>query len=248
MVQRRIVEIDESKCDGCGRCVPACAEGAIRIIDGKAKLTADIYCDGLGACLGTCPRGAITITEREADPFDEIAVQERHKAAAIANAQPAACTKCPGVAVHDIRLKTLPAVGDLYQPSPKLADDVETPGLSHWPIQLHLVPPNAPFLHNADLFLVADCVPFACADFHKEILRCRPVVIGCPKLDNAQRYVEKLCEIFVQSALRSLSVVHMEVPCCTNLLRIARQAILQAGLDIPLTEITITINGAILNK
>lgn len=245
MARRHIVEIDEKKCDGCGRCVPACAEGAIRIVDGKAKLVADIYCDGLGACLGECPQGAIMITDREADPFDEGAVRERQDGSAVVEAKRPVSAGCPGAAMHDLRLNVLPAAGAVLRPSPGSASDVETPALSHWPIQLHLVPPNAPFLHNADLFLVADCVPFACADFHREVLRCRPVVIGCPKLDNAQAYVEKLGDLLVQSAVKSLSVVHMEVPCCTNLLRIASEAMRLAGLDIPLTEITITINGGI---
>lgn len=232
MARRRIVEIDETKCDGCGLCVPACAEGAIRIVDGKAKLVADMYCDGLGACLGECPRGAIAIAEREADPFDE---------ASVVQAKRPVFAGCPGAAMHDLRLKVLPAGGASQEP----ALDVETPALGHWPIQLHLVPPNAPFLHNADLFLVADCVPFACADFHRRILRQRPVVIGCPKLDNAQAYVDKLAAMLVQSAVQSLTVVHMEVPCCINLMRIASEAMRMAGIDIPLTEVTISINGQI---
>jgi Pyruvate/2-oxoacid:ferredoxin oxidoreductase delta subunit len=233
MARRQIVEIDETKCDGCGQCVPACAEGAIRLVDGKAKLVADVYCDGLGACLGECPRGAITIVEREANPFDQ---------AAVAQAKRPVVAGCPGAAMHDLRLNVLPAA---RQPSPGAASDTETPALSHWPIQLHLVPPNAPFLRNADLFLVADCVPFACADFHRQVLHRRPVVIGCPKLDNARAYVDKLAEMFVQSAVQSLTVVHMEVPCCTNLMRIAGEAMRVAGVDISLTEITIAINGEI---
>lgn len=233
MARRQIIEIDETKCDGCGLCVPACAEGAIRIVDGKAKLVADIFCDGLGACLGECPRGAITITEREADPFDEAAVMRAKRPAA---------SGCPGAAMHDLRLNVLPAA---RQPSPAPTSGAATPALGHWPIQLSLVPPNAPFLRNADLFLVADCVPFACADFHSQILRQRPVVIGCPKLDNARAYVEKLAQMLVQSAVQSLTVVHMEVPCCTNLLRIAGEAIRMAGLSIPLTDITISMKGEI---
>jgi Pyruvate/2-oxoacid:ferredoxin oxidoreductase delta subunit len=212
MAHRQIVEIDEAKCDGCGRCVPACAEGAIRIVDGKAKLVADVYCDGLGACLGECPRGAITIVQREAEPFDERKAQ----------------------------LNVLPASGIPQQPSAKPARSAEASALANWPIQLHLVPADAPFLRDADLFLVADCVPFACAEFHSRVLRRRPLVIGCPKLDNGRAYVDKLAEMLVRSTIKSLTVVHMEVPCCTNLVRIAGEAQRLAGSTIPLQEITIS--------
>lgn len=244
MARRRIVEIDEERCDGCGQCVPACAEGAIRIVDGKAKLVADGYCDGLGACLGECPRGAIKIIEREADPFDETVVDDR-RSAAVAQAKQPGFAGCPGAAMHDLQLNVLPTAVAVCPPSPGPAPVGETRVLGHWPIQLHLVPPHAPFLHNADLFLVADCVPFACGDFHRQILRSRPVVIGCPKLDDTRMYVEKLADILVCSAVKSLSVVHMEVPCCTNLARIAGEAIRVAGSDIPLHEITISLGGEI---
>jgi len=212
MAHRQIVEIDETKCDGCGRCVPACAEGAIRIVDGKAMLVADVYCDGLGACLGECPRGAITIVRREAEPFDERKVQ----------------------------LNVLPSAGMPQQPSAEPVPGAEASPLANWPIQLHLVPTDAPFLRDADLFLVADCVPFACAEFHSRVLRRHPLVIGCPKLDNARAYVDKLAEMLVRSTIKSLTVVHMEVPCCTNLMRIAGEAQHLAGSTIPLHEITIS--------
>lgn len=177
MPRRKIVQIDEAKCDGCGLCVPTCAEGAIQIVAGKARLIADAYCDGLGACLGECPRGAITIIEREAAPFDE----------ELAGAPPST--------------------------------------LGNWPVQLYLVPPGAPFLNNAELLLVADCVPFAMVDFHARLLRKRPVVVGCPKLDDANFSVEKLARIMATSNPHSLTVVHMEVPCCTGLVRIAEKAL-----------------------
>jgi Pyruvate/2-oxoacid:ferredoxin oxidoreductase delta subunit len=211
MAHRQIVEIDETKCDGCGRCVPACAEGAIRIVDGKAKLVADVYCDGLGACLGECPRGAITIVQREAEPFDE----------------------------RKLQLNVLPASDVPRPPSAEPAPSAAS-ALANWPIQLHLVPADAPFLRDADLFLVADCVPFACAEFHSRVLRRRPLVIGCPKLDNGRAYVDKLAEMLVRSTIKSLTVVHMEVPCCTNLVRIAGEAQRLAGSTIPLHEITIS--------
>lgn len=244
MARRNIIEIDETKCDGCGLCVPACAEGALCIVDGKARLVADTYCDGLGACLGECPRGAIKIVEREADPLDGTA---SHAAVSAAPERPQipCSTGCLGAAMRNLQLNVLPTAGPRIPQFSGHASAAETPALSHWPIQLQLVPANAPFLHNADLFLVADCVPFACAGFHTEILRSRPVVIGCPKLDNAKAYVEKLAAMLTQSAVRSLTVVHMEVPCCTNLVRIADQAIGLAGRQLLLHEITISLSGKI---
>ncbi|MFZ1932519.1 MAG: 4Fe-4S binding protein [Thermoguttaceae bacterium] len=254
MGRRQIVEIDEAKCDGCGRCVPACAEGAIRIVDGKAKLVADVYCDGLGACLGECPQGAITIVEREAQPFAETLVGASHHAEQMGNRVPvhrrssAECgplpgtSGCPGTAMRDMRLNVLPAAKRPLLPP---ADQSDSPALAHWPIQLRLVPTDAPFLYQADLFLVADCVPFACAGFHGQVLRGRPIVIGCPKLDDAQGYVAKLAEMLVQSDIRSLTVVHMEVPCCTNLVRITGEAMRLAGSEIPLDEIVISTSGGI---
>ncbi len=247
MARRSIIEIDETKCDGCGLCVPACAEGALRIVDGKARLVADVYCDGLGDCLGECPRGAIRIVEREADPYDETANHDAVSAAPRQTESPCS-TGCPGTAVRNFQLNVLPAAGP---PLPQLSgrpSPAGTPALSHWPIQLHLVPTNAPFLRDADLFLVADCVPFACAEFHREILRGRPVVIGCPKLDNSKAYVEKLAAMLSQSSVKSLTVVHMEVPCCTNLVWIANEAMNLAGRQLPLNEITISLGGEIREK
>jgi Pyruvate/2-oxoacid:ferredoxin oxidoreductase delta subunit len=270
MARRQIVEIDRAKCDGCGQCVPACAEGAIRVVDGKAELVADVYCDGLGACLGECPRGAITIIERDAQPFDEaLAGDSRHTAPAgdrvpllrrsSAERDPlpdAACKQtvahrapagCPGAAMRDLRLSVVPAAAANRLP-PQPAQRADSPALAHWPIQLRLVPADAPFLRQADLFLVADCVPFACAGFHEQVLRRRPIIIGCPKLDNAAAYVDKLAEMLVQCDIRSLTVVHMEVPCCTNLLRIAGEALRIAGSQVPLHDITVSISGEILSS
>jgi len=210
MRKRRIVEIDETKCDGCGLCVPSCAEGAIQVIGGKARLVSDVYCDGLGACLGECPQGAIVIVEREAETFDQQAAH-RHVAA-------------------------------MRNP------DEEPSALGNWPLQLHLVPPTAPYLQNADLLLVADCVPFALADFHRRLLRGRPVVIGCPKLDDGEAYVAKLVSILTLASIRSLTVVHMEVPCCQGLVRIAQAALQATGAQVPLEDVTISIRGKVLNR
>ena len=247
MTTRRIVEIDQEKCDGCGQCVTACAEGAIQIVEGKARLVSDVYCDGLGACLSQCPQDAIKIIEREAEAFDESAVPKRSQGD-VPHSQhhPVPCG-CPGTMAMEFSRHApvqsgLVALGNA--PAETLAD--EDPPLSHWPIQLHLISAAAPVLRGADVFLVADCVPFACREFHSRILRGRPVVIGCPKLDDGRAYVQKLADIVRQSAPRSLTVVHMEVPCCTQLLRIAAEAINLSGTTLPLTEITISRRGEIL--
>jgi Pyruvate/2-oxoacid:ferredoxin oxidoreductase delta subunit len=246
MAQRKIIEIDESKCDGCGQCVSACAEGAIRIIEGKARLVSETYCDGLGACLGECPRGAITIAEREAPAFDPHAVAAH--LAAKKPPRPAVPHACPGMAVRSFSqsLDVLP----LRPVAPAPASDKlgTGTGLGHWPIQLHLVPASAPFLRGADLLLVADCVPFALPDFHQRFLRGKPVVIGCPKLDDTEFYVDKLAQILQAASLRSLTVVHMEVPCCTGLVRIARAALEATGkaTEVPLEDVTISIRGQVL--
>ena len=251
MPQRKIVQIDGSKCDGCGQCVPSCAEGAIQIVEGKARLAADIYCDGLGACLGHCPQGAISVIEREAPAFDEAAVQRQMTARKQAETTPCATTKkpggCPGSAVQSFPLNLVsPAARFTAGPSPAPGNGQERPSaLGHWPIQLHLVPPGAPFLREADLLLVADCVPFALADFHERFLRGRPVVIGCPKLDDTRLYVEKLAAILKQAAVRRLTIVHMEVPCCMGLVRIAQAAIAQSGVKVPVEEVTVSVRGQV---
>ena len=246
MTRRKIIQIDEEKCDGCGLCVPSCAEGAIQVINGKARLVSDVYCDGLGACLGECPQGAISIVEREAEGFDEEAARE-HVAgvAAKGRATEAAPQACPGAAVRDLSLPVLP--GAYQEDRHSCLSEPEPSALSNWPVQLHLVPPNAPFLKNADVLLVADCVPFALPDFHRRFLRGRPVVIGCPKLDNAQAYVEKLAQTVAVSSIRSLTVVHMEVPCCTGLVRIAEAAVQASGREVPIEEVTISIRGKVLD-
>jgi Fe-S-cluster-containing hydrogenase component 2 len=244
MASRKIVQIDEKKCNGCGLCVPSCAEGAIQLVDGKAKLVSDVYCDGLGACLGHCPQGAITVIQREADAFDDLAAQQH---AAHLRSRPRRAhvpAGCPGAKVRNLALKTLP-------PRPMHPIAITTGGASdspvsnlvNWPIQLHLVPPSAPFLRQAELLLVADCVPFAYADFHPQIVRGRPILIGCPKLDDAPFYIEKLAEIITTAEIRSLTVVHMEVPCCLGLVRIAAAAKRLAERDIPVEEVTISIHG-----
>lgn len=237
---RRIVQIDEDKCNGCGLCVPACAEGAIKIVNGKARLAADNLCDGLGACLGDCPQDAIRIIERDADEFDEAAV-EKHLH--IVAAKPAEKSGhgghggCPGS-----RPLTLAPVAGNGVP----AADVQQPSqLGQWPVQLHLVPTNAAYFQDADLLITADCVPFAYAGYHRDFLAGKAVVVGCPKLDDNNYYLGKLTELFRVSTIKSITVLRMEVPCCGGIIMAARQALASSGKDIPLKEVTISIRGEI---
>ncbi len=233
-VLRKIVRIDEEKCDGCGVCVPACAEGALQIIDGKARLISETFCDGLGACLGECPQGAIIIEERESEDFDEEAVR-LHLQAEEAVSEPLPCG-CPSATVTQFETGT-----DDHAP---VADEASpVPMLSHWPVQLTLIPPTAPFLRDADLILAADCVPFAYAGFHRDFLKGHALVIGCPKLDDFEAHQSKLAAILGHSGVRSLTVVHMEVPCCFGLVHMAEQAIKASGQDIPFREVTIGVKG-----
>lgn len=250
-MKRKIVKIDESKCTGCGQCVPSCAEGAIQIVDGKARLVSDVYCDGLGNCLGTCSEDAITIEEREAPGFDEAAVQARvapqnqraHSAHAHEGCPGTRVRQMPSVQAHGGCPGT--AMRDLRKPSPAACAQ-ETPSqLTHWPVQLRLVPPNAPFFQGADLLLTADCVPFAMANFHSRFLSGRSVVVGCPKLDDAEYYAEKLTAILRESDVKSLTVLHMEVPCCFGLSQLARQAVAASGKNVPLRDVTVTLGGEV---
>jgi Fe-S-cluster-containing hydrogenase component 2 len=239
MVLRSIVKIDEEKCTGCGLCVPACAEGAIKIINGKAKLISDKYCDGLGACLGECPVGAITIEERESEEFDEEAVKEHLKRE----------QTVPAIHHHHASHHSCPSAKVMYFERNLTEKEVVTNPeksasmLSQWPVQLTLVPPTAPFFENADLLIAADCVPFAYANFHSDFLRGKTLVVGCPKLDNAGFYKEKLTEIFKQSNIRSVTVVNMEVPCCFGLYRLIKEALDSSGKSIPLKQEIISIKG-----
>lgn len=230
---RKILSIDEEKCDGCGLCVSACAEGALRIVDGKAKLISETYCDGLGACIGECPQDAIVITEREAEAFDEQAV-----AANLAHRKAELPCGCPGSAVREIR-----PLGIQGAPAVPAASS-----LANWPIQLMLIPTNAPYLAQADLVISADCVPCAVGDFHRRFVDGRILIIACPKLDNAQYYVEKLTEMFTRNDIRSLTVPYMEVPCCGGLVRIVRAALQAAAKQVPVTFVKVGIDGRILDE
>lgn len=230
---RKIVKIDEEKCNGCGVCIPACAEGALKIIDGKARLVSEIYCDGLGACLGECPQGAISIEEREAPEFDEEATKQYLEKK---EEEELACG-CSSATVAQFEKAETTAPGETGE-QPSL--------LRHWPVQLTLVPPAAPFLQEADVVLAAHCAPFAYAGFHNAFLREHSLLIACPKLDDFQAHLNKLTEVLKQSTIKSLKVVHMEVPCCSGLLHLAKQAVQQSGKNIPVSEVTISADGKIL--
>ena len=239
MAVRQIIKIDEEKCDGCGLCVPECAEGAIQIIDGKARIVKEEYCDGLGACLEHCPQDALIIEERESEEFNEEAVKthlrslgrsaevhhHHHQGVACPSAMALQLERHTDEATHDEESATLPSQ------------------LQNWPVQITLVPPGAPYFENADLLIAADCVPFAYANFHQELLKGKVVVIGCPKLDDFELYQERLALIFRRSNIARITIAHMEVPCCFGLNYIVKEALSASGKDIPLHEITIGVKG-----
>ncbi|MFH0739322.1 MAG: 4Fe-4S binding protein [Candidatus Omnitrophota bacterium] len=262
MTKRKIIKIEEAKCNGCGLCIPNCPEGAIQIIDGKARLISDLFCDGLGACLGHCPEGAISTEEREALPYDEIRVMgnivkqgqnviaahlkhlSQHKEYAyLKQAQEylkgkdikvgpgqegkdKSCS-CPGSKVMDLR-------------------NEDTFELKNWPIQLMLVPENAPYFEGADLLIAADCAPFSYPSFHGRLLKGKILLVGCPKLDDANYYQQKLTGIIKNNDLRSITCVHMEVPCCFGLVKVVQEALRLSGKDIPFKEITVGIKGELV--
>ena len=237
MVNRKVIRIDEDKCDGCGQCVPACAEGAIRIIDGKARLISDRFCDGLGACLGHCPQGAISMEERASEPFDEGAV------AAHRSRPPDQCA--PGQVCPSAQPVDLSGATGVPETCPTMSPSV-LGTLRHWPVQLRLLPANAPILRGARLVVAADCVPVAYPDFHARLLRGRPVVIGCPKLDDLESYVDKLTEMIRTNTLREIVVARMEVPCCTGIVYAVEEARRRANVAIRITEIVVGTRGRIL--
>ncbi len=241
--KRKIVEIDEERCNGCGQCASACAEGAIEIVDGKARLVAEKYCDGLGACLGECPMDALKVTEREADEFDPEAVEHylKMKEDSEKSSAPQAPCGCPSVQVRIFEAGSAGAEAGQGQ-------GCEASALSHWPVKIKLVPPGAPFLKGADLLVAADCAPVAYPNFHHDFLNGKVVLTGCPKFDDVPAYIEKFTEIFRGANVRSITVLDMEVPCCSALPAIVRKALATAGKEIPMEEITISVRGKILKK
>ncbi|MFH2052134.1 MAG: 4Fe-4S dicluster domain-containing protein [bacterium] len=271
MALRKIVNIDEDLCDGCGDCVPSCAEGAIRIIDGKARLVGDMLCDGLGACLGDCPRGAITIVERDAAAFDEDAV-EKHLAGLGRSHDPAHGGPAPDFQPAPVPLSVLP--GSTRAPAPQQAGGgcpgsrplqfgdpapaaAGSPGapisghsqLRQWPVQLHLISPKAPCYQEADVLLAADCCAFAVGDFHDRFLKGKALAVACPKLDSdLDVYVAKLAAMIDLSRINTLTVLMMQVPCCSGLLRLAREAVMDAERKVPIKQIIVGVQGEVLKE
>ncbi|MFC2145064.1 ATP-binding protein [Actinomycetota bacterium] len=286
MAEREIITIDEEKCNGCGSCVPGCPEGALQIIDDKARLISDLFCDGLGACIGDCPEDAISIIKREAEPYDEVRVMQNivkqgentikahlehlrdhgetgflkqatdyleengidnplekevieKQGCASGESEDKLPCGCPGSKVMDLRDddKTDTADGD--------TGAKQRSELRQWPVQIHLVPVNAPYFDNAELLVAADCVPFANANFHRDLLKNKILLVGCPKLDDAGFYKNKITEILKENNIKSLTIAHMEVPCCFGLVKLVNEALADSGKDIPVDDITVKVNGEI---
>lgn len=290
MAKRSIIKIDTQKCNGCGVCIPNCPEGAIEIIDGKARLISDLFCDGLGACIGECPEGAIEVEEREAQKYDEAKVMENiskqgkntiiahlkhlkdHNETGYYNdaieylkknkipvpvekmevsekncceSNKAVSSSCPGSRVMDLSGEKSVNSADNAS-SQKISAARQASALSQWPIQINLIPLQASFLENADLLIAADCVPFSYPDFHSDFLKGKILMIGCPKFDDKQSYFEKLTDIFNIHNIKSVTVAHMEVPCCFALPNLVKQAIASSGKIIPFTQVNISIKGKII--
>jgi NAD-dependent dihydropyrimidine dehydrogenase PreA subunit len=235
---RKIIEIDDELCDGCGLCVPDCAEGSLQIIDGKARLVADNLCDGLGACLGSCPTGALKIIEREADEFDEDAVE-----AFLAEKKEQEETKKPDsmpCGCPSSQLQTLKPISPCQQANiPTATTALKDSNLSHWPIQIRLIPPHAPFLKNADLLVVADCCAVASPEFHQKYLPGKVVMMGCPKFDDQELYVQRFTEIIDTCNLKSITALIMDVPCCASMMVILDEALKKAKEKVDVKKVVI---------
>jgi len=274
MVKREIINIDEEKCNGCGLCVPNCPEGALQIIDGKARLISDLFCDGLGACIGNCPEGAIFVEEREAEEYDEKKVMENIVKqgkntirAHLKHLEDHGADKYlkqakeyleekgienPTKEKHHMRGASCP--GSRIMEFSKEENKVNEEGkrssqLRQWPIQLHLISPNAPYFLGKDVLLAADCTAFSIGDFHKDFLKGKTLVIACPKLDsNIDVYVEKIRKMIDEAKINTLTVLVMEVPCCSGLLKIAKKALESATRKIPIKLIVVGIKGDIIKE
>ncbi|UCF57274.1 MAG: 4Fe-4S binding protein [Deltaproteobacteria bacterium] len=244
-VNRKIIEIDEELCNGCGQCVPSCAEGALEIVDGKAKLVSEVYCDGLGACLAECPTGALTVVESEAEEFDEEAVEEylSSKAQEEHFEEATMACGCPSTQIQSFAPAT--PCEEANEPAIQKSQDS---ALSHWPVQIKLVPPTAPFLKGADLLVAADCTPVAYPNFHQDFLKGKAVMVGCPKFDDGQEYVQKFAAIFSTAGIRSVTVVVMEVPCCQGLPIIVEKGMEMSGKRIPMEKVVISAKGEVLGR
>jgi len=244
-VTRKIIEINDDLCDGCGQCVPSCAEGALQIVDGKAKLVAEVYCDGLGACLGECPNDALRVVERDADEFDEHEVEKHLSSVEKEAGLPVipVMSGCPSG-----QIKTFARSGPHQEASGPAAGGQPESALTHWPVQIRLVPPTAPFLKGADLLVVADCVPVAYPNFHKDFLKGKVVMVGCPKFDDVPGYIQKFADIFKTADIRNVSVLVMEVPCCQGLPIILERGMEKAGKKIPMEKVVISARGDLLGR
>jgi ferredoxin len=259
--RRKIINIDEELCTGCGDCIPSCPEQALQIVKTpngpKARLVKEFFCDGLGACLGSCPTGALTVTEQEVAPYDEHATVARikekapemmethlkhmkeHSAALLKDHEHHGAAKacgCPSAKIMQWEENDASS-----EPTKRLKSQ-----LRQWPVQIYLVPPNAPYLKHADLVIIADCVPFTYANLHEDFIKNRVVLVGCPKFDENDVYVEKMAQIINTADPKSITVVHIQVPCCSGLVQIVRQAIDQTGSRVPFSDITISIKGEVL--
>ncbi len=261
-MNRKIVHIDEEKCNGCGLCAPNCAEGALKIINGKAKLVSDVYCDGLGACLGHCPQGAITIIERQAQEFDEKEVKKLMQGKpvhaslpVVGTAQCAVPTKSGGFKEGQNQMKHFEGCPGSrimeFKPNENAAD-TQAAGksqLRQWPVQLHLISPEAPYYQKADVLLSADCVAYALADFHKDYLKGKALAIACPKLDEGHDvYIEKIKSLVDDAKINTLTIMIMQVPCCGGLVSLAKEAIQTAKRKIPVKSIVVGLQGDILSE
>lgn len=226
---RDIIKIDEDLCDGCGECIPGCHEGALRVIDGKARLVSELMCDGLGDCIGHCPRGAISIEKREAEAYDESSI-----------ANPIVAGGCPGTTTKDFSgLHAVPVTGTQIPARSEL---------SHWPVQMHLINPAASHYRDADVLLAADCVAYTVPDFHGEYLKGKKLAIACPKLDHGTDiYIDKIRRLIDEAMIRSLHLVVMEVPCCSGLNRIVEIARGQANRTVPVEVSVVSIRGEVIN-
>ncbi|MEJ2638571.1 MAG: 4Fe-4S binding protein [Desulfosarcinaceae bacterium] len=264
-IKRKIIQIDEEKCDGCGQCVIGCAEGALEIVDGKVKVISDNLCDGLGACIGECPQGALEIVEREAEEFDEAAVE-----AHLTDQQPAGDSEALPCGCPSAHIKTfVPQSACQSANQPKAiggagsapgsaasttnrqvgaATEAGASALGHWPVQVRLIPPTAPFLKGADLLVVADCVPVAFPTLHRDFLQGKAVMVGCPKFDDAREYIQKFSDIFKNAGIKSVTIVVMEVPCCSALPTMVKKGIANAGVELPVSEVVISTRGQILEQ
>lgn len=244
-IKRKIIEIDETKCNGCGQCVEACAEGAIQLVNGKAKLVADNYCDGLAACLGDCPVDALKIVEREADAFDPEAVErylaQRRTPSSELRAEGSLPCGCPSTKVEMFSSHCEAANQPVSQTDSESA-------LTHWPVQVKLVPPSAPFLRKAHLLVASDCTPVAYPDFHKDFLKGRAVLVGCPKFDDTAEYINKFAEIFRMADIQSVTILIMEVPCCSKMPMIVQEGMTLAGKTIPTEIVVVSGRGSIIKR